>query len=140
MPKASKKLLDALNEDLSYELAALTQYMWHHVMGQGLEFPAVSDLFKKFSIQEMNHAEALAERIDLLGGVPTTQPKQIKVGGNLKKMLTDDLAGENTAIALYKQHIALAEKEKDVVTRRLLESILGDEEVHANDIEAVLAK
>ena len=140
MPKASKRLLDALNEDLAYELAALTQYMWHHAMGQGLEFPAISDLFKGFSIQEMKHAEALAERIDLLGGVPTTKPKEIKVGGNLKKMLQDDLAGEHTAIDLYTRHIALAEKEKDVVTRRLLESILGDEEGHANDLEAVLAK
>ena len=140
MPKASKKLLDALNEDLAYELSALTQYMWHHAMGQGLEFPAISDLFKEFSIQEMKHAEALAERIDLLGGVPTTQPKAIKVGGTLKKMLQDDLAGERTAIDLYTRHIALAEKEKDIVTRRLLESILGDEEGHANDLEGVLAK
>ena len=71
--KASKRLLDALNEDLAYELAALTQYMWHHAMGQGLEFPAISDLFKGFSIQEMKHAEALAERIDLLGGCPHNQ-------------------------------------------------------------------
>ena len=140
MPKASKKLLDALNEDLAYELAALTQYMWHHVMGQGLEFPAIADLFKEFSIQEMKHAEALAERRALRGGAPTTKPNEIKAGGNLKKMLQDDLAGEYTAIDLYTRHIALAEKEKDVVTRRLLESILGDEQGHANDLEAVLAK
>ena len=140
MPKASKKLLNALNEDLAYELAALTQYMWHHVMGQGLEFPAISDMFKELSIVEMKHAEALAERIDLLGGVPTTQPKPIAVGGALDKMLQDDLAGEMTAIGLYTQHIALADKEGDVVTRRLLESILADEQGHANDLEAVLAK
>lgn len=140
MPKASKRLLDALNEDLAYELAALTQYIWHHVMGKGLEFPAISDMFKKLSIEEMKHAEALAERIDLLGGVPTIQPKAIKQGGNLKKMLQDDLGGEQTAIALYTQHIALADKEKDVVTRRLLESILGDEQGHANDLETVLEK
>ncbi len=140
MPKGSKKLLDALNEDLAYELAALTQYMWHHVMGQGMEFPAISDLFKEFSIQEMKHAEALAERIDLLGGVPTTQPKEIKMGGNLRKMLRDDLAGERLAIDLYRKHIALAEKANDPVTRRLLESILEDEEGHANDIEGALAR
>ncbi|MGD0115222.1 MAG: ferritin-like domain-containing protein [Dehalococcoidia bacterium] len=140
MPKASKKLLDALNEDLSYELAALTQYIWHHVMGRGLEFPAISDMFKKLSIEEMKHAVALAERIDLLGGVPTTQPKAIKSGGALKKMLQDDLGGELVAIDLYTQHIALSDKEKDIVTRRLLESILGDEQRHANDLETVLAK
>ena len=140
MPKGSKKLLDALNEDLAYELAALTQYMWHHVMGRGLEFPAIADMFKQLSIEEMKHAEALAERIDLLGGAPTTQPKAIKVGGTLKKMLQDNLGGEYVAIDLYTKHIALADKEKDIVTRRLLESILGDEQRHANDLETVLAK
>ena len=84
--------------------------------------------------------EALAERIDLLGGVPVTQPKEIKVGGNLRKMLRDDLAGERLAIDLYRKHIALAEKANDPVTRRLLESILEDEEGHANDIEGALAR
>ena len=42
MPKASKRLLDALNEDLAYELAALTQYMWHHAMGEGARWFSAS--------------------------------------------------------------------------------------------------
>jgi len=136
----SKKVIDLLNDARSRELSAITQYMAQHYELEDQDFGKLAKKLKEIGIQEMKHAEALAERIDLLGGVPTTQPKAIKVGGNLKKMLQDDLAGENIAIALYTQHVALADKEKDVVTRRLLESILGDEQGHANDLETVLAK
>jgi bacterioferritin len=140
MPKGSKALIQALNNDLADELAAVIQYMYHHVMGRGPASPAILDLFKSTSIAEMKHAEALAERIDLLGGVPTIEISPIKVGGGLTKMIRDDLAAENSAIKMYKSHIKLAAKEDDPVTRHLLEEILEDEEGHANTWETVLEK
>ncbi len=72
MPKGSKELLEALNNALTDELAAIIQYMYHHIMGRGMASPAILDMFKSNSVDEMKHAEAIAERIDLLGGVPTT--------------------------------------------------------------------
>jgi bacterioferritin len=140
MPKGSKALLQGLNNALADELAAVIQYMYHHVMGSGLASPSILDLFRSTSIAEMKHAEALAERIDLLGGVPTIEISPIKVGGDLTKMIRDDLAAENRAIKVYQGLIKLAAKEDDPVTRRLLEEILGDEEDHANDWETVLEK
>jgi bacterioferritin len=140
MPKGSKELLQALNNDLADELAAVIQYMYHHVMGRGPASPAILDLFKSTSIEEMKHAEALAERIDLLGGVPTIEISPIKVGGDLTKMIRDDLTTEYHAIEMYKAHIKLAAKEDDPVTRHLLEEILEDEEGHANTWETVLEK
>ena len=140
MPKGSKELLQALNNALADELAAVIQYMYHHVMGRGLASPAILDVFKSTSITEMKHAEALAERIDLLGGVPTIEVSPIKVGGGLTKMIRDDLATEYRAIEMYKGHIKLAVKEDDPVTRHLLEQILEDEEGHANTWETILEK
>jgi bacterioferritin len=140
MPKGSKELLGALNEDLSYELGAIIQYMYHHVMANGVESPAIAAMFRVHALAEMIHAETVAQRIDLLGGVPTTKIAPIQVGGDLSKMLRDDLDGEYLAIRLYKEHIKLAEKESDPVTRRMLEDILTIEEGHANDIETVLEK
>lgn len=140
MPKGSKELLDALNEDLSYELGAIIQYMYHHVMASGVESPAVAAMFRTHALSEMLHAETLAERIDLLGGVPTTKVAPVEVGGDLNKMLRDDLEGEYLAIRLYKEHIKLANREDDPVTRRMLEDILTQEETHANDIESLLEK
>ncbi|MFQ5814616.1 MAG: bacterioferritin [Anaerolineae bacterium] len=140
MPKGSKQLLGALNEALSDELASIIQYMFHHVMGRGLASPAVVEMFKSHAMDEMKHAYTLAERIDLLGGTPTTKVGPIKVGGDLKKMLQDDLEGEYRAIDMYSRYVKLAAQEDDPVTRLLLEEILGTEEGHANDWEAVLEK
>ena len=140
MPKGSKELLQALNNALADELAAVIQYMYHHVMGRGLASPAILDMFKSTSIDEMKHAEAIAERIDLLGGVPAIEISAIQVGGDLTKMIRDDLAAEYRAIKMYKSHIKLAAKEDDPVTRHLLEEILEDEEGHANTWESVLEK
>jgi bacterioferritin len=140
MPKGSKELLNALNEAISEELASIIQYMYHHVMGKGLASPAILDMFKAHAMDEMGHAYALAERVDLLGGVPTTSVGAIKAGGDLEKMVRDDLDGEYKAIEMYSRYVKLAAKEDDPVTRRLLEEILGTEEVHANEWEAVLGK
>ena len=140
MPKGSKELLDALNNALTDELAAIIQYMYHHITGRGMASPAILDMFKSNSIDEMKHAEALAERIDLLGGTPTIEISGIKVGGDLTKMIRDDLEGEHRAIEMYKGYVKLAQKDDDPVTRRLLEEILEDEEEHANAWETVLEK
>jgi bacterioferritin len=134
----NKELIDALNQDLSLELGAITQYMWHHAMAEGKESPAISDLFRKIGIVEMKHAEAFAERIVYLGGAPTTKPAEIKMGGDLKKMMEDDLAGERHAIKQYKAHMKLAEDMGDPITRRMLEDIIRDEEEHDDQWSTIL--
>ncbi len=140
MPKASQKLLDALNEALSEELGSIIQYLWHHIMARGLESAAIADMFKELSMAEMNHAYKIAERIDVLGGIPTTAVGPIKVGGDLKKMLEDDLAAEQAAIEMYRKLVELADDEEDPVTELLLTEILRDTEEHANRLENVLEK
>jgi len=131
-------LIAALNEDLADELAALTQYMWHHVMGKGFDSLPILSKFRETAMDEMKHAEKLAERIDYLGGVPTTKMSAVKVGGSLRQMVEDDLRGEEEAIRKYKEHIKLAEQSGDPVTRLMLEGILTDEEGHAYDWQTVL--
>ena len=89
---------------------------------------------------EMKHAEMFAERLNYLGGTPTTKPAQIMMGGDLNKMMEDDLAGERNAIKQYKGHIKLAEDEGDPVTRRMLEEIVADEEEHDDIWSSILEK
>lgn len=134
----NKKIIDALNLDRSNELAAIIQYMGHHYEADGMESPAIIEIFKKTSIDEMKHAEKLGERIAYLGGEPVQKPTTIVRGGELKKMIQDDLTAENDAIKRYKEHIVLCEKEGDPTTKRMLEEILADEEDHANQWETVL--
>jgi bacterioferritin len=86
----------------------------------------------------MKHAEALAERLDYLDGVPTTKPDPVFVGGSLIEMLKQDEQNEEEAITLYKEAIQVASKEGDFTTRRLLEAILSEEEKHIDTFGKLL--
>ncbi|TAN62983.1 ferritin, partial [bacterium] len=121
---AKKKIIDVLNLDRAYELAAILQYMGHHYEGEGIDSPAILEIFKKTGVDEMKHAELLAERIVYLGGDPVQKPASVKRGGELKSMVKDDLDGENEAIERYKAHIKLCAELGDSTTRLMLEEIL----------------
>src|SRR3990172_12786472 len=84
-PKASKQLLDLLNQGVARELQVSVQYMWQHVQWIGVSGFAVRDELKKVAIAEMKHAEAIAERLVYLGGEPTTKTSPIVVGDTPKE-------------------------------------------------------
>jgi len=137
---ASERLKELLNQAIARELQVSIQYMWQHVVAKGLCSPAVRDIFKKIAITEMKHAEAIAERLDYLGGKPTTQPAPITVGETLEEMIRVDIKAEEEAIALYRQIIEQAVSENDYVTEDLFRSILADEEEHHNEFQALLGQ
>jgi bacterioferritin len=133
-----KRIIEALNVARAAELAAISQYMGHHYEARGIESAAVKDIFKETAVDEMKHAEKLAERIVSLGGIPTRKIDPVKRGGTLKEMLKDDLALEKSAIKRYKEQIKLCEKLDDTTTRRILEDILMDEEGHSDEFSGLL--
>ena len=133
-----EKVIEALNKDLALEIAATLQYLHHHWTGEGFDSPAVLELFEKVSRDEMKHMEMIAERINYLGGDPTTTPATIRKGGDLYKMMRDDLDGENEAIEQYKAHIKLFDELGDPTSRLMMEKILTDEENHADIWETTL--
>ncbi|MGD0176915.1 MAG: ferritin-like domain-containing protein, partial [Candidatus Bathyarchaeia archaeon] len=99
----SEKLLGMLNNAIADEMQATIQYMWQHVQWKGIEHYAVTEGIKKIAVDEMKHAEKVAERLWYLGGKPTIQPSPIKVGENLTEMLTLDVKAEEGAIKMYKE-------------------------------------
>ena len=137
---ASKDLKEKLNMAIAMELQVSIQYIWQHVTIRGMNAESVGGVFKQFAITEMKHAEAIAERLDYLGGAVTTKPTPIDVGKSAKEMLEIDKKAEEGAIKLYREIIALADKEGDVVTRKLFEGILSDEEGHHNMFSTLLEK
>ncbi|MDD5473153.1 MAG: ferritin-like domain-containing protein [Candidatus Methanoperedens sp.] len=124
------ELLELLNKAIAREIGVSVQYMWQHVMAMGMKSPEIKDIFEDIAIAEMKHAEKIAERLFYLGGVPTTKPTPIKVGGSLKEMIEIDLGAENDAIEMYGKIIALASEKGDSTTRLLFEEILTEEEEH----------
>ncbi len=136
--KASKELLEMLNQAISRELQVSIQYMWQHVQWGGVKGFAVQDELKKIAIAEMKHAEAIGERLYYLGGIPTTTPQPIFVGESLKEMIERDVKDEEGAIQLYKQIVARARDEKDETTNRLFREILQQEEDHHDTFTTLL--
>ena len=136
--KPTGKLLDLLNQAIAREIQVSVQYMWQHVLWKGVKGFAVKDALKGIAIQEMKHAEAIAERLNYLGGIPTTKPAPIFVGNTLREMIEQDRKDEEGAIALYKRIIDTAGKEGDDVTGHMFREILSEEEEHHDVFSTLL--
>ena len=128
--KPSAELLNLLNQAIAREIQVSVQYMWQHVLWKGVKGFAVKDALKKTAIAEMKHAEAIAERLNYLGGIPTTKPTPIFIGTTLKEMLETDRKDEEEAITMYRKIIEVARKQGDETTEFLFKEILSDEEEH----------
>ena len=136
--KPSAELLDLLNQAIAREIQVSVQYMWQHVLWKGIKGFAVKDALKKTAIEEMKHAEAIAERLNYLGGIPTTKPTPIFIGTTLREMLETDRKDEEAAIAMYKKIIEVARKQGDETTEFLFNGILSDEEEHHDLFDSLL--
>ncbi len=134
----TQKLLELLNKAIARELGVSIQYMWQHVMAIGMKSPEIKDVFEDIAIEEMKHAEKIAERLFYLGGTPTTKPTLINVGGSLKEMIEADLKAEDEAIELYTEIIKLANAEDDSTTRLMFEEIMTNEEEHKHTFTILL--
>ena len=138
MAKDKQELLEWLNKAIAREIGVSIQYMWQHVMAIGMQSPEIKDIFEDVAIEEMKHAEQIAERLFYLGGTPTTKPTPINVGGSLKEMVESNLKAEEEAIEMYRAVIKLAASLEDSTTRLLFEKILAEEEGHADQFETIL--
>ena len=134
--KGDKKVIEHLNKALKAELTAINQYFLHSRM---LGDWGVSKLAKKEydeSIEEMQHADKIIERILFLGGLPNLQELgKLYIGEDVKEILECDMKLEDEAIPMYKDAIEICEKLRDYGTRDLLQSILNDEEEPVDFLE-----
>ena len=136
--KASDALLKLLNEAIAREIQVAIQYMWQHVQWGGVKGFAVHSELQSIAVVEMKHAEAIAERLYYLGGIPTTKPSPIFVGSTLKEMIAQDVKDEANAIELYQRIVEKARQEGDETTNRLFREILQQEEGHHDTFTTLL--
>jgi bacterioferritin len=138
--KASAKLTEMMNQAIAGELQAIVQYMWHHIMVKGMTASSLMEVFEDISVEEMKHAEKIAERLFYFDVVPTTKPNPIAVGGTTEQMLKADVKAEEEAITLYKDIIRQAVAEGDDTTERLFKEILDAEERHHDTFTTLLGQ
>jgi bacterioferritin len=139
--RGNEKVIAVLNEALSEELTAISQYFVHAEMQNRAGHRRLYELMRKLSIQEMKHAEWLIERILFLEGAPKmTDYGPLKIGQNVREQLENDLALEQGAVAMYNRAIQVAQEAGDHGSRELLEKILEDEEEHTDWFETQLGR
>lgn len=138
--KGDAKIIDYLNKALKNELTAISQYFLH---ARILKDWGISELAAKEhaeSIEEMNHADWLIERILFLEGLPNLQALgKLRIGENVAEILSCDLQLEHDAIPLLRDGIEYAGTQKDFVSRDLLHKILCNEEEHVDWLETQLS-
>ena len=134
--KGDKKVLELLNEALKNELTATNQYWLHYRVLDNWGVKKLAEFERSESIDEMKHADRLAERILFLDGLPNFQAiGRLHIGENVEEILRADMELELEALGQLKGAITHCEGVKDYVSRDLFSDILENEEQHVDTLE-----
>lgn len=137
--KGSAKVIERLNEALFLELGAVNQYWLHYRLLDDWGLTKLAKKEREESIEEMQHADMIIERIIFLGGHPNMQTlSSLRIGQDVKEVLEADLAGEHEARESYAKSKEVCEKEGDYVSKNIFEGLLKDEEGHIDFLETQL--
>lgn len=138
---ADKEVIKHLNAILKNELTAINQYFLHSRMLKHQGYGKLAEHEYEESIDEMKHADAIMQRIFLLGGLPNLQDiGKLMIGETIEEVLSADLKLEHKAQEdLLKAH-KVCDAAHDPISVNLIEDILASEEQHIEWIEAQLAQ
>lgn len=128
-----KKVVSVLNKAKSMELQAIHQYMHQHYILDDKDFGELAANVKLISIDEMRHAESMAERIMELGGEPTTElDGPVEKGQSVEEIFPFNAEQEDKAIEAYSQFMKVCMDNNDTISAKLFEMIIDHEQEHFN--------
>jgi bacterioferritin len=137
--KGHDDVIKCLNEALFLELGAVNQYWLHYRLLDDWGYAKLAKKERAESIEEMQHADKIVARIIFLEGHPNMQSlAPLKIGQNVKEVLEADLAGEYEARTAYSKSRKICHDCGDLVTMKIFEELLQDEEGHIDFLETQL--
>jgi bacterioferritin len=137
--KGDERVVEYLNKALRHELAAVNQYWLHYRIFDNWGYRDFAKVWRKESIEEMQHADRLVARILFLDGSPNMQSlDQLRIGRDVKSIMECDLASEMSARTLYAEGAQYSLSVNDRVTQNLFEELTTDEEEHIDFLETQL--
>ncbi|MGH9535265.1 MAG: ferritin-like domain-containing protein [Terriglobales bacterium] len=140
-----RRAAEILNSALATEIVCVLRYRHHYFMASGMHGESIAREFLKYAQEEQAHADAIANRIQQLGGSPELNPAvvsqraytQYAAGESLADMIREDLIAERIVVDVYSQLIRHFQFH-DNTTREMLEDILKEEEHHADELADLL--
>ena len=139
------RVIDVLNEVLATEIVCVLRYKRHYFTATGINAGPIAQEFLEHAEEEQEHADMAAQRICQLGGEPDFSPENLAsrshteydASQGLLEMVREDLVAERIAVASYQEIIRWLGND-DPTTRRMIETILAQEETHAEDLLSIL--
>ncbi len=126
-----QKVIDVLNEARGMELFAIAQYMQQHYRLDDDDYAVLATNMRKIAIDEMKHAEAFAERIKDLGGIPTqTHSAKAILDQDVYTIYPYDSDTELDTLEKYSGFAAICRENGDIVSMRIFERIIEEEQAH----------
>ncbi|RQD77230.1 MAG: bacterioferritin [Candidatus Syntrophonatronum acetioxidans] len=133
-----KKVMEVLNKARSMELQAIHQYMNQHYKLDDMDYGELAANIKLIAIDEMKHAEALAERVKELGGDPTTDlAGGVEREQDIKAIFPFNSEQEEGAIEAYNQFLLVCRENGDSISVKLFEWLIEDEQAHLSYFDNV---
>ena len=126
-----EKSIELLNTAIADEIAAIHQYMYFHFRLDDLGYAPLANLLKMTAIEEMLHAEMIAERILFLGGeVEMVAGREVEKIHDAAAMLKKAHSLEQEAIEMYNKFALECAQHADSGTKKLFEDLVAAEEGH----------
>jgi bacterioferritin len=137
--KGDPRIIDLLNEVLTGELTAISQYFLHAKMCLNWGYEHLGKKIYEESIDEMKHADKLVERVLFLDGLPNLQKlNKLSIGQTAIEILRNDLALESGTVPRLNKGVQLCRDLGDNGSEALLAYILVESEKHVDWLESQL--
>jgi bacterioferritin len=134
-----EKSITLLNTAIADEIAAIHQYMYFHFRLDDLGYAPLANLLKMTAIEEMQHAEMIAERILFLGGeVEMVVGRETDKIHDADAMVEKARTLEQESIQMYNKFALECAQNADSGSKKLFEDLVAAEEGHWDQFDQQL--
>ena len=139
MQPVDPRVVELLNDALTFELTVTNTYFLHARMLENWGLGKLGKVFYDLSIDEMRDADDLINRILLFDGHPNVQKLgAIRIGEDAHEMLRLAFESEKAAVAQFNAGAKECRELGDHGSAAVFEEMVRDEEKHADWFESQL--
>jgi bacterioferritin len=133
------RIVELLNEHLTFELTAVNQYFLNSRMCANWGYERLAGRHREIALEEMRDTEELIDRILYLEGLPNLQRLgTVRVGETPLEQIELAVELERTAVRNLDGYVATCVEVGDQGTREFLAAMIAEEERHVDYWETQL--